>query len=114
MQNCTDCLPNRRAACFNESGCDRLVADGRCRAWRFRRGPYNPISSRPPSARNGRIGPPCHSARGRIGIEGQEPQMLIMYRGYQLVPVRSNESWQVKLFSGGKLIATTMVFATED
>ena len=40
--------------------------------------------------------------------------MLIMYRGYQLVPVRSNESWQVKLFSGGKLIATTMLFLTED
>jgi hypothetical protein len=40
--------------------------------------------------------------------------MLIMYRSYQLVPVRSNESWQVKLFSGDKLIATTMLFATED
>jgi hypothetical protein len=40
--------------------------------------------------------------------------MLIMHRGYQLVPVRSNESWQVKLFSGGKLITTTMLFATED
>jgi hypothetical protein len=40
--------------------------------------------------------------------------MLIMYRGYQPVPVRSNESWQVKLFSGGKLIAATMLFATKD
>jgi hypothetical protein len=40
--------------------------------------------------------------------------MLIMYRGYQLVPVRSNESWQVQIFSGGRRITTTTLFATED
>ena len=53
-------------------------------------------------------------AEQQISDIGQEPQMLIIYRGYQLVPVRSNESWQAKPFSGGKLIATTMLFATED
>ena len=40
--------------------------------------------------------------------------MLIMYRDYQLVPVKINEGWQVKIFSGGKLIATTMVSDTEE
>jgi hypothetical protein len=40
--------------------------------------------------------------------------MLIMYRGYQLVPVKSNDSWQVQIFSGGNLITTTMLFATEN
>jgi hypothetical protein len=40
--------------------------------------------------------------------------MLIMYRGYQLVPIKLNESWQVQIFSIGKLITTTILFATED
>jgi hypothetical protein len=40
--------------------------------------------------------------------------MLVMYHGYQLVPVKSGESWQVKIFSGGKLISATILFATED
>ena len=40
--------------------------------------------------------------------------MLIMYRDYQLVPVKSNESWQVQIFLDGKLITTTMILATED
>jgi hypothetical protein len=40
--------------------------------------------------------------------------ILIMYRGYELVPVRSDERWQVQIFSGGKLITTTMLCATED
>jgi hypothetical protein len=44
----------------------------------------------------------------------EQVKMLIMYRDYQLVPVKSNEGWQVKIFSGGKLITTTMLFATED
>jgi hypothetical protein len=44
----------------------------------------------------------------------EQVKMLIMYRDYQLVPVKSNESWQVQIFLGGKLITTTMILATED
>jgi hypothetical protein len=40
--------------------------------------------------------------------------MLIMYRGYELVPVKVGEGWKVHIHSGGKLIATTMHFTTED
>jgi hypothetical protein len=40
--------------------------------------------------------------------------MLIMYRGYELVPVRVGEGWKVHIHSGGKPIATTMHFAAED
>jgi hypothetical protein len=44
----------------------------------------------------------------------EQVKMLIMYRDYQLVPVKSNESWQVQIFLDGKLITTTMILATED
>ena len=40
--------------------------------------------------------------------------MLIMYRDYQLVPVKSNEGWQVKIFLGSKLVTTTMISDTEE
>jgi hypothetical protein len=40
--------------------------------------------------------------------------MLIMYRDYQLVPIKSGENWQVRIFLDSKLITTTMLFATED
>ena len=43
-----------------------------------------------------------------------EQLMPIMYRGFQLVPVKSDESWQVQIFSDGKPVATTMLLATED
>lgn len=33
--------------------------------------------------------------------------MLIMHRDHQLVPVKSNEGWQVKILLSRKLIATT-------
>jgi hypothetical protein len=40
--------------------------------------------------------------------------MLIMYRGYELVPVKVGEGWKVHVHSGGKPIATTMHFTTEE
>jgi hypothetical protein len=39
--------------------------------------------------------------------------MLIMHKGCQLVPVKAGDNWQVQIFSGGKLITTTMPFASE-
>ena len=50
----------------------------------------------------------------RCPLDMEQVKMLIMYRDYQLVPVKSNESWQVQIFLGGKLITTTMILATED
>ena len=40
--------------------------------------------------------------------------MLIMYRGYELVPVKDGEKWQAQIFSGGRRITTTMPFALEE
>jgi hypothetical protein len=40
--------------------------------------------------------------------------MLIMYRGFELVPVKDVEKWQAQIFSGGKRITTTMLFASEE
>jgi hypothetical protein len=40
--------------------------------------------------------------------------MLIMHKGCQLVPVKGDDSWQVRVFSGAKLITTTMPFINED
>jgi hypothetical protein len=40
--------------------------------------------------------------------------MLIMYRGYELVPVKDGENWQTQIFSGGRRIMTTMPFALEE
>ena len=33
--------------------------------------------------------------------------MLIMYRGFELVPVKDGERWQAQVFSGGRRIAAT-------
>jgi hypothetical protein len=38
---------------------------------------------------------------------------LILYRHFELVPVKDGKKWQVKVFSGGKRITTTMLFAGE-
>jgi hypothetical protein len=40
--------------------------------------------------------------------------MLIMYRGYELVPVKDGEKWQAQIFSSGRRITTTMPFAQEE
>jgi hypothetical protein len=40
--------------------------------------------------------------------------MLIMYRGFELVPVKECEAWQAKVFSGGRQIAVTMPVSGED
>jgi hypothetical protein len=40
--------------------------------------------------------------------------MLIMYRSFELVPVKAGEKWQVQIFSGGRRITTTMLFAGEE
>jgi hypothetical protein len=40
--------------------------------------------------------------------------MLIMYRGYELVPVKIGDGWKVHIHSGGKPITTTMLIATEE
>jgi hypothetical protein len=40
--------------------------------------------------------------------------MLIMHKGYQLVPVKGGDRWQAQVFSGGKLMATTMLLVSED
>jgi hypothetical protein len=40
--------------------------------------------------------------------------MFIMYRGFELVPVKDGEKWQTKIFSGSKQITTTMPFAREE
>jgi hypothetical protein len=39
---------------------------------------------------------------------------LMVYRNFALVPVKNGETWQVKIFSGGKRITTTMAFAGEE
>ena len=40
--------------------------------------------------------------------------MFIMYRGYELVPVKVGEGWKVPIHSGGKPVAATMLIATEE
>jgi hypothetical protein len=40
--------------------------------------------------------------------------MLIMHKGCELVPVKGNGNWHVQIFSGGRLLTTTMLFATEE
>jgi len=39
--------------------------------------------------------------------------MLIMYRGYGLVPVMDNEKWLVRISSASKRITTTTLLADE-
>lgn len=40
--------------------------------------------------------------------------MLIMYRGYELVPVKVGDMWQVQVSSGGRRIAVTPTHTTEE
>jgi hypothetical protein len=37
-----------------------------------------------------------------------------MYRGYELVPVKDGEDWEVQIFSGGRRITQTSYFAREE
>jgi hypothetical protein len=49
-----------------------------------------------------------------MALFGWEAAMLIMYKGCELVPVKSDETWEVRIFSGGKLITTATSVANED
>jgi hypothetical protein len=40
--------------------------------------------------------------------------MLIMYRGFELVPLKDGEKWQAQIFSGGRPVATTTPFGREE
>jgi hypothetical protein len=40
--------------------------------------------------------------------------MFIMYRGFELVPVKDGDKWQAQICSGGKRITTTMPFSREE
>ncbi len=40
--------------------------------------------------------------------------MLVMHRGFQLVPFRDGKKWQAQIFSGGRSITTTMPFFCEE
>jgi hypothetical protein len=40
--------------------------------------------------------------------------MLIVYRGFELVPVKDGEKWQAQIFSGGNRITATLPFAREE
>jgi hypothetical protein len=49
-----------------------------------------------------------------IGNGGWSHLDLIVYRRFELAPVKDGEKWQVKIFSDGTAITTTMLFASED
>jgi len=40
--------------------------------------------------------------------------MLIMYRGFELVPVKAGDTWQAQISSGGRPTAATPTCATEE
>ncbi len=40
--------------------------------------------------------------------------MLIMYRGCELVPVKDGDRWRAQIFSGGRLLTTTMLLPREE
>jgi hypothetical protein len=53
------------------------------------------------------------STRGpRSSMEGAA--MFIVYRGFEVVPVKDGEKWQAQIFSGGKRITTTPPAAAEE
>ena len=39
---------------------------------------------------------------------------LIIYKSFELVPVKDGEKWYVKIFSSGKRVTTTMLFDGEE
>jgi len=40
--------------------------------------------------------------------------MLIMYRGFELVPVRAEDKWQMQISSGGRPVRLTPTYSTEE
>jgi hypothetical protein len=40
--------------------------------------------------------------------------MLIMYRGFELVPVKVGDTWQAQISSGGRPTAITPIQTTEE
>jgi hypothetical protein len=40
--------------------------------------------------------------------------MLIMYRGFELVPIKDGEKWQAQVFSGSKPVGATALCADEE
>jgi hypothetical protein len=40
--------------------------------------------------------------------------MLVMYRGFELVPVKTGELWQAQISSGGRRVAVTPAHRGED
>ena len=40
--------------------------------------------------------------------------MLIMYRGFELVPVKTGELWQAQISSGGRRVAVTPPYHGEE
>jgi len=40
--------------------------------------------------------------------------MLIMYRGFELVPIKDGEKWQAQIFSGSKRMGATALCADEE
>jgi len=47
-------------------------------------------------------------------VSAEDLTMLIMYRGFEVVPVKNAEMWQARIFSGCKQIATTILLPDED
>ena len=39
---------------------------------------------------------------------------MIIYKGFELVPIEDGEKWHVKIFSSGKRVMTTMLLAGEE
>jgi hypothetical protein len=40
--------------------------------------------------------------------------MLIMYRGFELVPIQSEDKWQMQVSSGGRPVRLTPTYTTEE
>jgi hypothetical protein len=40
--------------------------------------------------------------------------MLIMYRGFELVPIKDGEKWQAQVFSGSKPVGATPLCTDEE
>jgi hypothetical protein len=49
-----------------------------------------------------------------LGNSGWNYVDLIVYRRFELVPVKDGDRWRVKIFSDGKRIATTTFFGGEE
>jgi hypothetical protein len=40
--------------------------------------------------------------------------MLIMYRGFELVPIQAEDKWQMQVSSGGRPVRLTPTYTTEE